>query len=196
MTADESRAVIALWQQERVEQTGLTDRPAVPDVAEGLDIPVEEVQRLLAEVRARRLEEERALARERKLAKAERRLAEEKASLADVQQQRAEMRQGKAGRKGRIHSRRDSGGIEPGLWSDAKHISPEYYELESQRVGRTLMKLCIWLVLVCTLAAAICLSLPHHSGLAPCYINNKEADPADCAALEHGNYSPMIKYLH
>lgn len=49
MTADESRAVIALWQQERVEQTGLTDHPAVPDVAEGLDIPVEEVQRLLGE---------------------------------------------------------------------------------------------------------------------------------------------------
>ena len=64
MTADEVRAVIALWQQERVEQTGLTDQPAVPDVAEGLDIPVEEVQRLLAEVRARRLKEEQALAQE------------------------------------------------------------------------------------------------------------------------------------
>ena len=60
MTADEAASVIALWQQERVEQTGLTDRPAVPDVAEGLDIPVEEVQRLLGEVRARRLEGERA----------------------------------------------------------------------------------------------------------------------------------------
>ena len=47
MTADESRAVIDLWQQERVEQTGLTDKPAVPDVAEGLDITVEDVQRLL-----------------------------------------------------------------------------------------------------------------------------------------------------
>jgi len=56
MTADEAASVIALWQQERVEQTGLTDRPAVPDVAEGLDIPVEEVQRLLAEIRRQRAE--------------------------------------------------------------------------------------------------------------------------------------------
>ncbi len=64
MTADESRAVIALWQQKRVEQTGLTDKPAVPDVAEGLNVPVEEVQRLLEEVRAKRLEEEQALAYE------------------------------------------------------------------------------------------------------------------------------------
>ena len=57
MTADESRAVIDLWQQERVEQTGLTDKPAVPDVAEGLDITVEDVQRLLNEVRVRREED-------------------------------------------------------------------------------------------------------------------------------------------
>ncbi len=62
MTADEAKAVIDLWQQERVEQTGLTDRPAVPDVAEGLDIGVEDVQRLLQAVRMRRGEEERALA--------------------------------------------------------------------------------------------------------------------------------------
>ena len=58
-----------------MEQTGLTDHPAVPDVAEGLDIPVEEVQRLLAEVRARRLEEERLLAQEQELSEV--RLAEE-----------------------------------------------------------------------------------------------------------------------
>lgn len=92
MTAAESRAVIDLWQQERVEQTGLTDRPALPDVAEGLDITVEDVQRLLMEVRARRLEEERALAAERELARSERRLAEEQASLAETRRQRAEFR--------------------------------------------------------------------------------------------------------
>ncbi len=62
MTAEESRAVIDLWQSERVEQTGLSDRPAVPDVAEALDITVEDVQRLLSEVRTRRLAEERKLA--------------------------------------------------------------------------------------------------------------------------------------
>ena len=90
MTADESRAVIDLWQRERVEQTGLTDRPAVPDVAEGLDIPVEEVQRLLGEVRARRLEEERALAQEQELS--EIRLAEEERRLAEIRRQRAELR--------------------------------------------------------------------------------------------------------
>jgi len=89
MTADEAQSVIALWQQERVEQTGLTDRPAVPDVAEGLDIPVEEVQRLLAAVRARRLEEERALAQEQELS--EIRLAEER-RLAEIRRQRAELR--------------------------------------------------------------------------------------------------------
>ena len=87
MTADESRAVIDLWQRERVEQTGLTDHPAVPDVAEGLDIPVEEVQRLLAEVRVRRLEEERLLAQEQ----AQIGLAEEESRLAAVQLQRAEL---------------------------------------------------------------------------------------------------------
>ena len=94
MTADESRAVIALWQQERVEQTGLTDRPAVPDVAEGLDIPIEEVQRLLAEVRARRLEEERALAQEQELSEV--RLAEEERRLAEIRRQRAELRREQA----------------------------------------------------------------------------------------------------
>ena len=104
MTADESRAVIALWQQERVEQVGLTDQPAVPDVAEGLDIPVEEVQRLLDEVRAQRLEEERRLARERKRAKAELRLVEEEARLTEVQQQRAEVRLAKAERRGQAAS--------------------------------------------------------------------------------------------
>ena len=92
MTADESRAVIALWQQERVEQTGLTDKPALPDVAEGLDVSVEDVQRLLMEVRARRLEEERALAAEQELAQAERRLAEEQEGLAATRRQRAELR--------------------------------------------------------------------------------------------------------
>ena len=100
MTADEARSVIDQWQKERVEQTGLTDRPAVPDVAEGLDIPVEEVQRLLVEVRAQRLEGERRLARERKRAKAMGRLVEEEARLTEVQQQRAEVRLAKAELRG------------------------------------------------------------------------------------------------
>ena len=89
MTADEARSVIDQWQKERVEQTGLTDRPAVPDVAEGLDIPVEEVQRLLGEVQARRLEEERLLAQEQELSEV--RLAEEERRLAEIRRQRAEL---------------------------------------------------------------------------------------------------------
>ncbi len=95
MTADEAKAVIDLWQRERDEQTGLTDRPAVPDVAEGLDIGVEDVQRLLAEVREHRVGEERALAYEQELA--EIRLAEEERKLAEVKRQRAELRRERMG---------------------------------------------------------------------------------------------------
>ena len=94
MTADESRAVIALWQQEQTELTGLTDKPAVPDVAEGLDITLEDVQRLLSEVRAQRLEATRALATEQELI--EIRLAEEARQLAEIQRQRAELRREQA----------------------------------------------------------------------------------------------------
>lgn len=94
MTAAESRAVIALWQQERVEQTGLTNRPAVPDVAEGLDITVEDVQRLLSEVRARRLEEERAFTTEQVLS--EIRLAEGNRQLAEIERKRAELQREQA----------------------------------------------------------------------------------------------------
>ena len=101
MTADEAKAVIDLWQRERDEQTGLTDRPAVPDVAEGLNIGTEDVQRLLGEVRERRAEEERALAYEQELAEIrraedERRLAEEERKLAEVRRQRAELRREQA----------------------------------------------------------------------------------------------------
>lgn len=96
MTADESRAVIDLWQSERVEQTGFTDKPAIPDVAEGLDISVEDVQRLLREVRARREAEERAFVAEQALAAAEAHLAEEQARLAKLRRQRAELRREQA----------------------------------------------------------------------------------------------------
>ena len=94
MTADESRAVIDLWQQERTEQTGLTDRPAVPDAAEGLDIRVEDVQRLLTEVRARRQQEEHAFTAEQVLA--ELRLAEENRQLAEIEWKQAELQRQQA----------------------------------------------------------------------------------------------------
>ncbi len=115
MTAAESRAVIDLWQQERTEQTGLTDRPAVPDVAEGLDITVEDVQRLLTEVRARRLEEECALATERELSEV--RLAEEERKLAEVRRQRAALRQHQ--KPGQLVPRSQWVEVKPGIWEDA-----------------------------------------------------------------------------
>lgn len=115
LTADESRAVIARWQQERVEQTGLTDRPALPDVAEGLDIPVEEVQRLLAEVRAQRLEEERALVQEQ----ARMRLAEEERGLTDVRRRRTELRLGADHRQKLTDPRSRWVETRPGVWEDA-----------------------------------------------------------------------------
>ena len=114
MTADEAASVIALWQQERVEQTGLTDRPAVPDVAEGLDIPVEEVQRLLAEVRARRVEEERALAQEQ----AQISLSQEEGRLAAVRLQRAERRRVQMYRQKQTEPRHKWVETRPGIWED------------------------------------------------------------------------------
>ena len=117
MTADESRAVIALWQSERVEQTGLTDKPAVPDVAEGLDIMVEDVQRLLSEVRARREDEARLMAQEQTLS--EIRLAEEERKVAEIQRQRAERRreQAEAGRYVRqVEAARRQQEIAPPEW--------------------------------------------------------------------------------
>jgi hypothetical protein len=101
MTADEAKSVIDLWQQERVEQTGLTDRPAVPDVAEGLDIGVEDVQRLLAEVRTQRVEEERALALEQELS--EIRLAEDERQLSEIRRQQAELERKPEQRSGWQH---------------------------------------------------------------------------------------------
>ena len=86
MTAEESRAVIDLWQQEQTELTGLTDKPAVPDVAEGLDITVEDVQRLLSEVRAR---EERALVSEQELSEIRRQRAELRREQAEGERQQA-----------------------------------------------------------------------------------------------------------
>lgn len=94
MTADEAKFVIDLWQQEQAEQTGLTDKPAVPDVAEGLDISITDVQHLLADVRARREAEEAQLAQEQELS--EIRLAEEERKLAEVRRQRAELRREQA----------------------------------------------------------------------------------------------------
>ena len=115
MTAAESRAVIDLWQQERVEQTGLTDCPAVPDVAEGLDITVEDVQRLLQEVRARREEEARLLVQEQALAEIH--LAEEQRQLAEIQRQRAALSLQQKPRQ--LVPRSEWVEVKPGIWEDA-----------------------------------------------------------------------------
>jgi hypothetical protein len=134
MTADESRAVIDLWQQERVEQTGLTDKPALPDVAEGLDITVEDVQRLLAKVRARH-ENEVLL-----LAQAQEQLAEEERRLAKVQRQRVELRQHQTPRQ--LVPRSQWVEVKLGIWEDAglpgysymdfNQLSPNSQEVSEQ----------------------------------------------------------------
>lgn len=54
MTEDEAKAVIELWQEEQKERERLKQLPSVPDIAEGLNIPVAEASALLQEVRARR----------------------------------------------------------------------------------------------------------------------------------------------
>jgi hypothetical protein len=116
MTADEAASVIALWQQEQTEQTGLTDQPAVPDVAEGLDITVEDVQRLLQAVRTRQAEEVRLLAQEQELAEAEMQLAKEQAKLTDIQRQRAEVQLPNTGKRKKGTPRWKNKIIEPIPW--------------------------------------------------------------------------------
>lgn len=51
MTEGEAQAVIRLWQQEQADNNGLTNRPSLADIAEGLGIAPEEARRLLAQVR-------------------------------------------------------------------------------------------------------------------------------------------------
>ncbi len=51
MTPDEAQAVIRLWQQEQADSGGLTNRPTLADLAEGLEIAPEDARRLLAQVR-------------------------------------------------------------------------------------------------------------------------------------------------
>lgn len=97
MTEEETRAVIRRWQQEQVEQGGLTDKPALPDVAEGLNISLPDAHRLLDEVRAEREAQERLLAQEQIAAEMEQiQLAEEERKLAEVYRQRAELQRQQA----------------------------------------------------------------------------------------------------
>lgn len=51
MTPGEAQAVIRLWQQEQTDNGGLTERPTLADLAEGLEIAPEDARRLLAQVR-------------------------------------------------------------------------------------------------------------------------------------------------
>ena len=79
LTDVDVRAVIQLWG----ERQGVSDNPSVADVAEGLDITVEEVHALLEEVYARRTRVEIDVFEEReRLAMAQRELVEEQARLA------------------------------------------------------------------------------------------------------------------
>lgn len=53
LTPAEVRAVVGLWAQRRDAQERQRQQASIQDIAEGLDIPVEEAASLLAEVRAR-----------------------------------------------------------------------------------------------------------------------------------------------
>lgn len=87
LTEDEARAVIDLWQQEQVESGGLTTHPSIPDMAEGLNIGTDDVQRLLHQVRTRRADEELEQIR---LAEEERQAAERDRQEAEWRRQQAE----------------------------------------------------------------------------------------------------------
>ncbi len=153
MTAAESRAVIDLWQQERVEQTGLTDRPAVPDVAEGLEITVEDVQRLLTEVRARRLEEERTLASEQEILKEGLRLAAEEAKLAEIRRQRVQVQRQQTFpvKQSASHSRWVE--VRPGVWEDAELEALIANQPLATRFAKVLVRI-IFLLLILGLVAS------------------------------------------
>lgn len=91
LTEREMEDVIALWQQE--QDAGLSERPRAEDVAEGLNVPVSEVERLLQVVRAQRAEEEKRLAKEQaKLETETQRVRDEQEMLAGLQRQRVQVR--------------------------------------------------------------------------------------------------------
>lgn len=101
MTQEEAQAVIDLWQQEQVESSGLTSHPAVSDVAEGLDITVQDVQRLLHQVRAGRAGEGERPQRElHELDSVQHRLAYEDRQLADARREWARLRKRRANQRG------------------------------------------------------------------------------------------------
>lgn len=58
MTDDEARAVVELWAEKERDRERLASMPSVADMAEGLQVPVEEASALLAQVRQRRAQQE------------------------------------------------------------------------------------------------------------------------------------------
>lgn len=89
LSGQEMEDVIALWQQEQ----GLNERPRAEDVAEGLNVPVSEVERLLQITRARRADEEKRLREEQaRLASEQQRVRAEREMLAGLQRQRVQVR--------------------------------------------------------------------------------------------------------
>lgn len=91
LSAEEARAVIGLWQQRRDAEGGQVDLPSIPDVAEGLDISVEDAARLLGEVRARQAQKQ-----QQRQADDQQTLLLEKIQRAEERRQRAELRRERA----------------------------------------------------------------------------------------------------
>ncbi len=91
LSAEEARAVIGLWQQRRDAEGGQVDLPSIPDVAEGLDISVEDAERLLGEVRARQAQKQQQQADDQQTLLLEKiQQAEERRQLAELRRERAE----------------------------------------------------------------------------------------------------------
>ncbi len=192
LTEQETQAVIALWQRERVEEGGLTNKSALPDVAEGLDIGVDDVRRLLDRVRALRAEEEKLLAQDQIEAELEQiRLAEEERQLAEVRRQRAEVQRQRAER------RRQS--TEAEAWESPQWIA-EQTSANGVRATVTTKDGFVTVFAILLIAATVMWllvsAISPHSGAnssapQPCYINNNPTSAADCYAISHGNNAPF-----
>ncbi len=179
MTEDEARAVIHLWQQEETDNSGLTSRPAVPDVAEGLNVSLEDVQRLLAQVRAQREEEEQQFTQDWWLLELEQiRLAEEERRLAEIQRQRAELQREHSERLRRRTARRTQAEEASDLVVYPQSEFPSALSAQSERRNvMAVIAVIIFVLMVVSLRAGIFTNSPSSlAGNPPgtsCMVDNR-----------------------
>lgn len=177
LTEDETRAVIALWQQEQVESGGLTTRPSVPDMAEGLGIGTDDVQRLLSQIREKKAAEETRLAEEQRAAELEQiRLAEQERQAAERDRQEAEWQRRQAAQA---------------PWQSSKHAVQRQVIMESATnagSGAVLFWFIV-IVLLLTLAPMVIINshtkhnayLEHVPGEVTCMIRDPSGKDVPCS---------------